>query len=127
MATVTAFLQTDYANSVSVSNSTAVLTAGSPGGGATAAPLTYGKRRILHIVAMNTGTQSNRCAVSYTLGLSTGTTAPTPTSSSPFFMGDEGLTIDLGDLYDQLQLAHDSTKNGNASTVAYSISVMSKY
>jgi hypothetical protein len=127
MATVTAFLQPDYANTVSVTNSTAILTAGSPGVGTTASPLTFGKRRILHISAINTGTQSNRAAVSYTLGLSTGITAPTPTATSPFFMGDEGFTIDLGDLYDQLQLGNDSTKNGNASTVAYSISVMSKF
>jgi hypothetical protein len=127
MATVTAFLTPDYANSASVSNSTAVLTAGSPGVGTTAGPLTYGKRRLLHVSALNTGTLSNRCALSYTLGLSTGTTAPTPTATSPFFMGDEGLILDLGDLYDQVQLGNDSTKNGNATTVAYSISVMSKY
>jgi hypothetical protein len=127
MSTMTAFLTPDYANTVSVSNTTAILTAGSPGVGTTASPLTFGKRRILHIAAMNTGTQSNRASVSYTLGLSAGTTAPTPTATSPFFMGDEGWTIDLGDMYDQIQLGNDSTKNGSASTVAYSVSVMSKY
>lgn len=127
MATMTAFLTPDYANTVSVVNGTAILAI--PGGGlitTTAAPLSYGKRRILHVAALNTTTTSSRCAVSYTLGLSTGTTAPTPTTNSPFFMGDEGLTIDLGDFYDQIQLGNDNNKNG-ASALAYSISVMSKF
>jgi len=111
VSTVTAFLLPDYANTVSVSNTTAILTAGSPGLGSSAA-LTFGKRRILHIVAMNTSSQANRCAVTYTLGISTGTTAPAPATTDPFFMGDEGLTIDLGDCYDQIRLSNDSTKNG---------------
>lgn len=126
MATTTAFLVPDYANTVSVTNSTAILTAGSPGVGVSAA-LTFGKRRILHIAALNTAAQSSRCAVSYTLGLSTGTTAPSPATTDPFFMGDEGLTIDLGDVYDQIRLGNDSTKNANGATFAYSISVMSKF
>lgn len=126
MATATAFLTPDYANSVTVSNATAALAGTASGLTTTAAPLTFGKRRILHIAALNTGSLSSRCAISYTLGLSTGTTAPTPITTSPFFMGDEGFTIDLGDLYDQIQLGNDNAKNGNTA-VAYSISVMSKY
>lgn len=126
MATATAFLTPDYANSVSVSNATAALAGTASGLVTTAAPLTFGKRRLLHIAALNTGTTSARCAISYTLGLSTGTTAPTPVTTSPFFMGDEGFTIDLGDLYDQIQLGNDNAKNGNTA-IAYSISVMSKF
>ncbi len=126
MSTMTAFLVPDYANTVSVTNSTALLTAGSPGLGSSAA-LTFGKRRILHISAMNTSAQANRCAVTYTLGLSTGTVAPAPATTDPFFMGDEGLTIDLGDVYDQIRVSNDSTKNGNGTTIVYSISVMSKF
>ena len=121
MATMTAFLVPDYANTISVTNSTAVLTQNT-----STAALTYGKRRLLHIAAMNTSAQANRGAVVYTLGLSTGTTAPAPASTDPFFMGDEGLTIDLGDFYDQIRLYNDSAKNGAAS-LAYSISVMSKF
>jgi len=121
-----AFLTPDYTNTASVSNSTATIAAGSPGIGVTAA-LTFGKRRILHIAALNTSATSSRCAVSYTLGLSTGTTAPSPATTDPFFMGDEGFTIDLGDIYDQIRLGNDSTKNANATVIAYSISVMSKY
>jgi hypothetical protein len=127
MATMTAFLVPDYTNTVSVSNTTASLAA--PGAGlitTTAAPLTFGKRRILHIVAINTTANNSRAAVSYTLGLSTGVTAPTPTTSSPFFMGDEGITIDLGDSFDQIQLGNDNNKNG-AAAVAYSVSVMAKF
>ncbi|SRR6266446_5677241 len=121
MSTMTAFLVPDYANTVSVTNSTAILTQNT-----STAALTFGKRRILHISGMNTSSQANRGAVSYTLGLSTGTTAPAPGSTDPFFMGDEGLTIDLGDVYDQIRLYNDSSKNG-ASSLAYSISVMSKF
>lgn len=126
MSTATAFLTPDYANSVSVSNATAALAGVASSLSTTAAPLTFGKRRILHIAALNTGTTSARCAVSYTLGLSTGTTAPTPLTTSPFFMGDEGWTIDLGDMYDQIQLGNDFAKNGNTG-ISYSISVMSKF
>ncbi len=126
MATMTAFLTPDYANSVSVTNATAVLGSAGAGLTTTAAPLTFGKRRILHIAALSQST-SSRCAVSYTLGLSTGTTAPTPVTTSPFFMGDEGWTIDFGDVYDQIQLGNDGTKNGGANAIAYSISVMSKF
>jgi len=126
MATMTAFLTPDYANSVSVSNSAAAIAGGASGIASTAA-LTYGKRRLLHIAALNTSSTSSRCAVSYTLGLSTGTTAPAPLTSSPFFMGDEGLTIDLGDLYDQIRLGNDTAKNGANVNIAYSISVMSKF
>jgi len=124
VATITAFLQPDYQNSVSVANSTGTLASGA--GGITAgAALTFGKRRLLHIAALNS-TTSSRCAVSYTLGLSTGTLAVAPTTTSPFFMGDEGWTIDQGDLYDQIRLGNDSAKNGNLA-INYSISIMSKF
>lgn len=127
MATATAFLTPDYANSASVSNSTAAIASAGASGIAVTAALTFGKRRLLHIAALNTSSVSNRCAVSYTLGLSTGTTAPTPTTNDPFFMGDEGLTLDLGDAYDQIRLGNDVAKNGANVNTAYSISVMSKF
>lgn len=128
MATVTAFLVPDYANTTSVANTTGSIT--TPVSGVSAAiTLTFGKRRLLHIAALNIGATANRCAISYTLGLSTGTTAPAPTTTSPFFMGDEGFTIDLGDLYDQIAIASDQAKNGQTGSpnVAYSVSVMSKF
>ena len=126
MATLKAVLTPDYANSITVTNATASLAGVGSGLSTTAAPLTFGKRRILHIVALNTGTTANRCVLNYTLGLSTGTTAPTPVIGSPFFLGDEGWTIDLGDCYDQIQLGNAFANNGNTA-VAYSITVMCKY
>jgi hypothetical protein len=88
-------------------------------------PITVGQHRLIHISGMNTGTQSNRCALSYTMGLSTGTTAPTPTNSSPFVLGDEGWAIDTG-FYDQINIANQATYNG-AATVQYSVSILSKF
>ena len=126
MATATAYLTPDYQNSVSVANSTATLATNTT----TAAPLVFGPRRILHITALNTTAsgQTNRCAVNFTLGNSkTGAAAPTPTATSPFFLGDEGFAIDLGDLYDSIQLGNFATNNGASQQVTYSIIVMGKF
>jgi hypothetical protein len=122
MATMTAYLTPDYANTVSVSAATGTIVASTPTG-----VITVGKRRILHISAMNTNSQSSRCAVRYTLGLSTGTAAASPTTSSPFFLGDEGWTIDTGDLYDQLNFNQFVADNGTGAAIIYSITIMSKY
>lgn len=121
MATITAYLVPDYANSITVSGAQGTMATTASSGA-----ITTGKRRIVHISALNIGATTSRCAVRYTLGLSTGTTAPTPTASSPFFLGDEGWTIDLGDLYDQINLANLAADNG-ANTLAYSVSLMSKF
>lgn len=126
MATPTAYLTPDYQNSISVANSTATLAANTT----TAGPLVFGSRRILHISALNTTAsgQTNRCAVNFTLGNSkTGAPAATPTATSPFLLGDEGFTVDLGDLYDSIQLGNFTANNGAGTQVTYSIIVMSKF
>lgn len=87
--------------------------------------ITVGAHRILHICASVSPVSSSRCALSYTLGNSTGTVAPTPGASSPFFLGDEGWSIDTG-FYDQINLANLSALNGGV-TLAYSVSVLSKF
>jgi hypothetical protein len=121
MATPTGYLVADYANSVTVAGAQGTLATTVASG-----VITVGKRRIIHIASLNTTATSSRCALRYTLGISTGTNAPTPTASSPFFLGDEGWSIDMGDLYDQINLANLAADNG-ASSVAYSISIMSKF
>jgi hypothetical protein len=120
MATLTAILTPDFTNSGQITGAQ-----GTVASGASTGVITVGKRRILHLSAI-IPTGSGRCALSYTLGLSTGTTAPTPTNSSPFFMGDEGWTIDTGESFDQINFFNSASYN-SAVTISYSISVMSKY
>lgn len=87
--------------------------------------ITVGQHRIIHIASSVSPAASTRTAISFSLGLSTGTTAATPVATSPFFLGDEGWTIDTG-LYDQINLANLATYNGS-STITYSVSILSKF
>lgn len=98
---------------------------GTLGSGATSGALTVGQHRLLHISSSVSPTSSSRCAVSYTLGLSSGTMAAPPTSSSPFFLGDEGWIIDTG-FYDQINLANIAAYNG-VVTISYSVTILSKF
>lgn len=125
MATATAYLTPDYQNTISVTGNSGTLAANT-----TTGVIVFGKRRILHIAALNTTAsgQVNRCVMNYTLGNSvTGAVAPAPVATSPFFTGDEGFTIDLGDSYDSIQLGNFTALNGSGSQVSYSISLMCKY
>ena len=121
MATMTAYLTPDYANTITVTGSAGLLATTTSSG-----VIVVGKRRLLHLSALNTGSTTSRCALRFTLGLSTGVVAPAPTSTSPFFLGDEGWMIDTGDLYDEINLANLAADNG-ANSLAYSIVIMSKY
>jgi hypothetical protein len=123
MATYTSIWTPDYSNSIAP-------LAGTPTGtiatGASSGVITVGKRRIIHIVGINVTTPANLTAVSYTMGLSTGTVAANPVATSPFFTCDEGFTIDTGDMYDQINLGNVAAYNG-AITLAYSITIFSKF
>ncbi len=91
-------------------------------------PITVGQHRLIHISAKVNTNGANRCAISYTMGNSAatgGTPAPTPVNSSPFLLGDEGYIVDTG-MYDQINLATLSAYNG-ASTIVYSVSLLSKF
>lgn len=132
MATPTAYTVVDYANTITIVGSSGVLTTTGVGTNAATGPITIGKdHRIIHIAALITApaTSQQRGLIRYTLGQSKGTTAPTPTTSSPGFMGDENWTIDLNDVYDQINLASYAADNGvtNPTTISYSISVLSKF
>lgn len=123
MAILTSYTQLDYTDSVGHPTTQGTLTTGTSSG-----VITVGKYRLIHISAKVNTNGANRCALSFTLGNSaaTGTApAPTPTASSPFFLGDEGYIVDTG-LYDQINLANIAAYNG-AVTVVYSISLLSKF
>ncbi len=122
MAVLAAYPQPDYQNSLTsqVPNSQGLLLTDTDSG-----VITVGLRRIIHLAATAAPASANRCAVSYTLGLSTGVTAPVPVNSSPFFLGDEGWSIDTG-VYDQIRIKNLSFYNG-AITMAYSVSILSKF
>lgn len=125
MATLSAYPQPDYANSLngSVSGAQGTIATGSQSG-----VITVGQHRIIHIAACVSPVGANRCALSYTLGNSSATgttTAPNPTAASPFFLGDEGWILDTG-FYDQINLGNVAAYNG-AVTISYSISVLSKF
>lgn len=121
MASFTSVWVPDYANTVSIAATTAILATATASG-----PITVGKRRLLHIVAIDVTTVANLVAVSFTMGLSTGTTAPSPVAASPFFISNEGLIIDTGDLYDQINIGNLAAYNAAAS-LAYSITILSKF
>lgn len=119
MATLTSYLQPDYADSLGTNRQGSLAT------GISSGPITVGKNRFIHICASVAPISANRCALSYTMGNSTGTTAPTPVSTSPFLLGDEGYTFDTG-LYDQINVANLAAYNG-AVSMSYSISLLSKF
>jgi len=105
-------------------NSTQAGLTGSLASNGTTGVLTVGKRRALLITA-HISNSASIVDLNITAGLSTGTTAPAPTSASPFFIASSGVFVmDTGDLYDQIQLGN--FLNG-ATTVLYSVVVLSKY
>lgn len=125
MSVLSVFSQPDYQNSV---NTQVAGAQGTMATGTSSGVITVGQRRIIHIAATVSPVGANRCAVSYTLGnsVTTGTTtAPTPTASSPFFLGDEGWTLDTG-FYDQINLANVAAYNG-AVSLSYSVTILSKF
>ena len=119
MATLTGIYSIDYANTITVTGNEGTLAANASSGA-----ITLGKRRLFMISVKDTTTPASLAQISFTFGLSTGTTAPAPTSSSPFFSLTQSLVFDTGDVYDQIQLAN--FHNGSDS-VDYSVVLLSKY
>ncbi len=123
MATLTSYTILDYADDLLHPATQGTLLTGTSSG-----VITVGQHRLIHISAKVNTNGANRCGISYTLGnsVATGTTlAPTPTASSPLFLGDEGYIVDTG-LYDQINLANIAAYNG-AVTIVFSISLVSKF
>lgn len=118
MATVTAVFVPDYANTITVSSNEGTLTNGSVSGA-----ITLGAHRLFMLSAKDTTTPSSISQISFTMGLSTGTTAPSPTASSPFFSLTQNLVFDTG-MYDQINLGnfHNAT-----DSIDYSIVLLSKF
>ena len=90
--------------------------------------LVVGKRRLIRIFLQNqtSPATASQYAIRFTLGLSTGTVAPTPDSTAPFFTSNQEFTIDTGDLYDEINLANLAADNGSV-TIAYAIVPLSKF
>lgn len=118
MATITAVFVPDYANTVTVANTEGTLTNGSVSG-----PITLGAHRLFMLSAKDTTTPASISQIAFTMGLSSGTTAPSPTSSSPFFSLTQSLIFDTG-MYDQINLGnfHNAT-----DSIDYSIVLLSKF
>jgi hypothetical protein len=119
MATITAIFPVDYANTITVANVTGTLAAN-----ATSGVIQLGKRRLFMISVKDTTTPASLSQIAFTFGISTGTTAPSPTSGSPFWSLTQSLVFDTGDHYDQIQLGN--FHNG-ADSVDYSVVLLEKY
>lgn len=123
MASGTSVWTIDY-SVTPITNSIGVLS-----GGVTASGIIQvGKRRLVMISASSqvSPPTSLKIILRYTLGLSTGVTAASPSATSPFIYGDLSLIFDMGDYYDQLQLNSLTADNG-AGAVAYCVTPVSKF
>lgn len=121
MASITAIWGVDY-SVTPITNSVGVVTNSASG------VIQLGKRRIVMIWGSSqvAPPSANKTILRYTLGLSTGVVAPAPSATSPFVFGDLGFPIDLGDYYDQIQIASLTADNG-AGAVAYCVTPVSKF
>jgi hypothetical protein len=118
MATLTATYTPDYANTITTTNAEATL-ANTVASGI----IQLGQHRLFMVSAKDTTTPAALAQISFTFGLSTGTTAPTPTATSPFWSLSQALVFDTG-FYDQIQLAN--FHNGTDS-IDYSVVLLSKF
>ncbi len=120
MATFQSVWTPNYQDSKAIANLTGTLATTASTG-----PLTVGKSRIIRIFAFAATTAPVPVSLRYSLGISTGTTAPTPTAAMPFFFTNQVIEIELGSNYDQINFTNLAADNG-AVTLNYSISVMSR-
>jgi len=118
MATLTGIFTPDYANTVTITGNEATLAANAVSG-----PITLGQHRLFMLSVKDTTTPASISQVSFTMGLSTGTVAPSPTASSPFFSLTQNLVFDTG-MYDQINLGN--FHNG-ADSIDYSVVLLSKF
>jgi hypothetical protein len=88
-------------------------------------PIQLGKYRIFKVVMVDAGTPATPPVLRFTLGNSTGTVAPTPTSASPFMHASQENIFELNGSYDQINLANLAADNG-AITVGYCIIPLAK-
>lgn len=85
-----------------------------------------GKYRLFKIVVSVQPIAATAPILRFTLGISTGTTAPTPVATSPFVLGSGENIFETNGSYDQINLANLAADNG-AVTVAYTILPLSKF
>jgi hypothetical protein len=109
----------DYANTLTLANGIGTLTNGQASG-----VIQLGKRRLFMLSTKDTTVPGSISQIAVTFGNSAGVTAPTPTSTSPFFSTTQVLIFDTGDAYDQIQVGNFH----NASdSIDYSICLLSKF
>lgn len=123
MATTSAIFPIDYQKSQAAGLVGTIATTANTG------PITVGRYQIFQIAMVNQTTPATPGAQSqalrFTLGNSTGTAAPTPTSASPFFVSTHENIFEFSAAYDQINLANLAADNG-AVTVAYAIIPLAK-
>lgn len=90
--------------------------------------ITVGKRRLVRIFAKSqlNGTTGQLIGLRVTMGLTGGSTAAVPDSNAVIVTCNQPVMIDMGDVYDQLQVASLSADNG-AGAVAYSVVPLVKF
>lgn len=117
MATTGAVFSIDYAASAALSSGVGTLAANAVSG-----VITVGKHRLIQIVAKDTTSPSSKAALGFTMGVSGGASAASPTSASPFIL--TGQIIDTGDAYDSINLGnfHNST-----DSIDYAVVILSKF
>ena|SRR5258708_5810171 len=124
MSTLAGILVPDYAGSLATGLTGTIAT------GASTGVIQLGKYRLFQVSFLISGApavpSSNVLALRFTLGISTGTTAPTPTAASPMFINYHETIYELNAAYDQINLANLSTDNG-ALTLNYSLLPLAKF
>lgn len=119
MATISGIFTIDYANTITIPSGTGFLLVGASTG-----ILQIGKRRLFMISLLDpTPGAVSDTTVHFTMGLSTGTHAPTPDEDSPMLSSSQNLVFDTGDTYDQIQLYNGD----NANQIVYSVVLLSKF
>ena len=118
MATISASYIPDYTTSQTTGFVATTVTNGT----ATAA-LTLGKFRLFKVIFCGSTAGPNNLSLRFTLGLSTGTTAPVPTTSSPFILNNQENVFEMGSEFDQIRFANLD----NAASINYTLLPIVKF
>lgn len=85
-----------------------------------------GKHRLIRISFMVIPASASIVGLRATFGLSSGTTAGTPTAVSMLLTNNQEIVFDTGETFDQMQLTNLAADNG-AVSIAYAVTPLSKF
>ena len=119
MSVFSAVYGINYAATANLTNGAATLTNTSTSG-----VILLGKNVLFQVNCKDTTTPGSITQLAFTFGLSTGTTAPAPTTTSPFWSVTQQLVFSTGPMYDSIQVGN--FHNGTDS-IDYSITILDRF